>query len=198
MCGRASIDGLTHPGCYTKYSIDGAFSSISYKGVVKKMLYQFKYKPYLSDLTSVLVDLFYEGLIQNERFYESYNRYKNYTMLVSIPLHLARLRNRGYNHASLLADGLSKKLSLPVLNLLQRTKKTRSQYGLKRKERRENIRNAFILNDDKKILHSVQNDIKVAFLVDDILTTGSTMLEAARALKKAGVQKVWGITLARD
>ena len=58
VCNRASFDGKTHPGCITRFSIDGATASIVYKGVVKKLLYQFKYQPNLTDLRSVLSELF--------------------------------------------------------------------------------------------------------------------------------------------
>src|SRR5579859_6509560 len=50
MCEKPSIDGLTHPVCKTSYSIDGCFSAVTYNGIIKKILYTFKYSPYLSDL----------------------------------------------------------------------------------------------------------------------------------------------------
>lgn len=191
VCNRASFDGLTHPGCKTRYTIDGAFSSISYKGVVKKLLYAFKYKPYLSDLNHILGDLFYEGIIQHEQFQKALELGP---VLVPIPLHSSRLKQRGYNHAELLAKGLSQRLNLPVQNILKRTRKTQSQYGLKKKERIKNLAGAFAVQSDK------QKEIrdKYIFLVDDILTTGSTLLETAKVLKKSGAEKVFGITLARD
>ena len=189
VCNKGSIDGLTHPGCRGRYTIDGAFSAIAYKGIVKKLIYNFKYKPYLSDLQNSLVDLFYESIIQNEIFQKAYS---SKPTLVSIPLHPKRLRIRGYNHAQLLAEGLSEKLNLKVIKILARTKDTKSQFGLKLKDRKENIKNAFILNAKYKILNAN------VLLVDDILTTGSTLLEAARILKKQGVKQVWGLTLARD
>lgn len=188
VCNKGSIDGLTHPGCWGKYVIDGAFAGVAYKGVVKKLIYNFKYKPYLSDLTKSLVELFYESIIQQEIFQKVYG---TKPFLVPVPLYRKRLNKRGYNHAKLLADGLSAKLNLPVLELLQRAKETKSQFGLTLKERKENIKDAFILNEKHKIPSNV-------FLVDDILTTGSTLLEAARILKKQGVKRVWGLALARD
>jgi competence protein ComFC len=189
VCNKNSIDGLTHPGCKSKYSIDGAFSAISYKGVVKKLIYNFKYKPYLSDLKNSLVELFYESIIQQEIFQKAY---KFLPILVSIPLYPSRLRKRGYNHAKLLADGLSKKLGLKQVEILVRARETKSQFGLNLKERKENLRDAFALDSKSKVKNAN------IFLVDDILTTGSTMFEAARILKKNGAKKVWGLTLARD
>ncbi len=189
VCNKNSFDGLTHPGCRKKYSIEGAFCAVSYKGIIKKLIYNFKYKPYLSDLRNILVELFYESIIQNEVFQKAY---EFSPILVPIPLHKKRLRERGYNHAQLLAKGLAKKLNLEVIELLQRTRKTKSQFGLKLKDRKKNVKDAFILNTK----YTIQNTN--VFLVDDILTTGSTLLEAARILKRQGARKVWGLTLARD
>lgn len=188
-CNKGSIDGLTHPGCRGRYSIDGAFAGIAYKGIVKKLIYNFKYKPYLADLKNVLVDLFYESIIQNEIFQDAY---KGKPILVPVPLHAKRLRERGYNHAKLLADGLSIKLKLPVLDILERVRETKSQFGLKLKDRKENLKNAFVLNAKYPVTNTN------VLLVDDILTTGSTLLEATKILKKNGAKKVWGLALARD
>lgn len=174
--------------------IDGAFSSIAYKGVAKKLIYNFKYKPYLSDLRAVLIDLFYEGLIQKETFMKTIEQSSNEAIaLVSIPLHKARLKSRGYNHAEILAKGLSQKLGVPCSNLLQRVKNTRSQVGLKKDERRENVKDAFSVIPNISISQYLN-----IFLIDDILTTGSTLFEAARILKRNGAKKVFGLTLASD
>lgn len=189
VCNKGSIDGLTHPGCRGKYTIDGAFAGVAYKGIVKKLIYNFKYKPYLSDLQKSLVELFYESIIQQEIFQQAY---QSSPILVPIPLHGKRLKKRGYNHSKLLAEGLSRNLNLKLLEILQRTKETKSQFGLNLKERKENLKDAFILNT--KYLIPNTN----IFLVDDILTTGSTLLEAGKILKKNGAKKVWGLTLARD
>ena len=81
---------------------------------------------------------------------------------------------------------------MEVLNLLKRTKETKPQYGLKREERIQNMRSAFgVVND-------VQKRKGTALLVDDIVTTGSTLLEAANVLKRNGFEKVYGIVLAQD
>lgn len=66
VCQRQAMGGLTDPVCKTRYSIDGVFPSLVYKGVVKNLVYVFKYPPSLTDMQTQLVDLFYEGIIQNE------------------------------------------------------------------------------------------------------------------------------------
>src|SRR5258705_3222893 len=70
ICQRQAIGGLTHPVCRNKFTIDGIFSSLVYRGIVKKLVYQFKYAPHLTDLRKLLVEFFYEGLIQKEGFYK--------------------------------------------------------------------------------------------------------------------------------
>lgn len=200
VCNKGSFDGLTHPRCKSKYAIDGAFSAINYKGVVKKLIYNFKYKPYLSDLNKTLTELFYESIIQNEIFQKALNSSPaDGPILVPIPLHKKRLKKRGYNHAKLLAEGVGEKLNLKVIDALERTKDTKSLFGLKLMDRKKNLKNAFTLNT-KYLPAGKAGKIPNTgvLLVDDILTTGSTLLEAAKILKKNGVKKVWGITLARD
>lgn len=174
VCNRNSLDGLTHPSCKNRYAIDGAFSAVSYKGVVKKLLYNFKYKPYLADLKNSLTELFYESIIQNEEFVRTIQQFNNRTIvLVPIPLHANKLRQRGYNHAEILAEILGKKLNLKVADVLKRVKQTKTQFGLSLKQRKENISGAFMLNTKYSI------DNANVFLVDDILTTGSTLLTFA-------------------
>lgn len=192
VCNKGSIDGLTHPGCKSSLSIDGAFCAVAYKGIVKKLIYNFKYKPYLSDLNKTLTELFYESIIQQEIFQ---NVLKTSPILVPVPLSKKRLRSRGYNHSRLLAEGLSKYFNLKLIEALQRIKETKSQFGLKLKDRKVNLKDAFMLNTKYPSALLRSSNI---LLVDDILTTGSTLLEAARILKKNGAKKVYGLTLARD
>jgi len=169
---------------------EGYFSAIAYKGVAKKLIYSFKYKPYLTDLREVLGDLFYESLIQQEGFMSAL---QTKPIFVPIPLHSSRLKSRGYNHAAILASELAKRFNLRSIDLINRIKKTVSQYGLNKDERKENISGAFAVIPNISKISQYPNIL----LVDDIVTTGVTLNEAAKVLKKAGVQKVWGVSLAK-
>lgn len=190
VCQKAAIGGLTHPVCKNSLTIDGVFSSLVYAGVVKKLVYQFKYKPYLTSLKGLLSDFFYEGLIQKEQLYQLL---KKESIFVPIPLHTSKLRKRGYNQSQLLAEGLGQKLNIKVWEVLERVKNTKTQVNLSQKERAENITGAFRL---KKAYADSMGEYKHVFLVDDVVTSGATLKEAAKVLKKAGIEKVWGITLA--
>ncbi len=192
VCGKGAIDGITHRYCRGRKTIDGSFASTLYKGIIRKLLFRFKYKPYVSDVKTILGDLFYESLIQHEGFSQIL---ENKPVLVPIPLHFSKLKSRGYNHAQILADELSKRLNLKSMNILTRVKKTKTQFGLKRKERKENVSGAFALRTDSGVAPLPRMTV---ILVDDILTTGATMQEAARVLKEHGVSKVYALAFARD
>ena len=109
--------------------------------------------------------------------------------LIPVPLHKSRLRRRGFNQAALVADRMGERLGIPVeKKLLLRVKKTRPQKELSDAERRENLKNAFqVCGNDVKL--------KRAVLLDDIYTTGSTLDAAASALRAAGVEKVYFLSI---
>jgi ComF family protein len=170
-------------------SIDGVFTSVVYAGIVKRLIYQFKFQPYLRDVRSSIDELFAEGLIQNETFFTIK---KKDAYVVPIPLFPAKERKRGYNHAALLAQELVRHFNLPVVPSLLRQRQTLPQYGLTQLERRTNIKDAFTLSTKGK-----ENVVgKTIFLVDDIVTSGATMQEAAKVFKKAGAKEVWGLAFA--
>ena len=189
VCQKQAIGGLTHPVCKTKYCIDGVFPSLVYKGVVKKLVYVFKYPPYLTDLQTQLIDLFFEGIIQKEQFF---SLLQESSIFIPIPLHEGKFKKRGYNQSKLLAEGLAKRFNASVIDCLKRVKPTKTQVGLTKDERRKNIEQAFALQGTVSELQKYQQ----VFLIDDVVTSGATLQEAAKVLKKAGFAKVWGVTLA--
>lgn len=191
VCSRPSYNGLTHPKCTGRYTIDGIFPILNYKGLLKKITYQYKYNPHLSDLTGMLGDLMYEGFIQNEilmRTIESGN-----CVVISVPLHPTREKKRGYNQSDLLAKHVSRLLRIPYSEkVLERIINTTPQFQLPKDKRRENIKNAFFVHRPEKIKG------KTIFIIDDITTTGSTLGECARVLKRGGAKIVFGIALGHE
>lgn len=114
-----------------------------------------------------------------------------YDLVLPVPLGVARLRERGYNQAALLARPVALKLGARYQpEAIDRVKETRSQVGLNLTQRRENVKNAFRAQADwvtgKGIL-----------LIDDVTTSGSTLESCAAALCAAGAERVYGLTLAR-
>jgi ComF family protein len=116
-------------------------------------------------------------------------------LLVPVPLHASRLRERGYNQALELARPLARALRIPLAEtLLARAKPTAAQTNLDAKTRRRNLRGAFRF--DAASAAAAANGTHVA-LIDDVMTTGATLRECARVLKHAGVARVDVWALAR-
>jgi ComF family protein len=112
-------------------------------------------------------------------------------VIVPVPLHRSRVRYRGYNQASLLAQALGQRVCLPVCgDCLERQRATRSQVGLTAPERHSNVAGAFACTTNS--LHGTR-----VLLVDDVFTTGATLEASAQALLAAGALGVWALTLAR-
>ena len=154
--------------------IHRTFSAFRYDTPVSGLISQFKYQRRLAAgrvLTSLLaqqIQLHYQNQCLPE-------------LLLPIPLHPARLRQRGYNQALLMTRELGQALQIPLAaGLIHRTRATPAQQGLKARERRRNLRGAFAV-DPKRQLSKVQ---RVA-LIDDVVTTMSTVQEVARALQQS-------------
>jgi len=113
-------------------------------------------------------------------------------VLMPVPLHPQRLREREYNQSLLLAHGLSQHLQIPLLlSSLFRVRPTVPQTSLSKKERLTNLHRAFAVEDVSRITG------KRILLIDDVFTTGTTLHECAKTLRKAGSGPVYGLTLAR-
>lgn len=105
-------------------------------------------------------------------------------LLIPVPLHSLRMLKRGFNQAYELGNYVGKLLDIPLLTgALRRYRNTRAQSGLSRKQRRKNVRGAFYWHGRAK------PDRHVA-LIDDVMTTGTTVTECVRVLKKAGAKRV--------
>ncbi len=114
----------------------------------------------------------------------------NPDLIVPIPLYPARLRKRGYNQAAIAAKILGKMLGIPVsVKLLKRVRRTSPLKNLSPVQREKNLRNAFAAADGARL------DGKAILLIDDIYTTGNTMNEAAKTLKRAGAENVFYLTI---
>ena len=116
-------------------------------------------------------------------------------LVVPVPLHPSKRRQRGFNQAELIAHTALKAMPHKRLelgtNVLQRVKPTVSQIGLTRHQRRENLRGAF------KVAHLSKVSGRHVLLVDDVMTTGTTAAECARVLRRAQATNVWVATVAR-
>ena len=183
-CGRPQPGGMLCPNCVNwSAEIDGIRSPFQFDGVMRQAIHQLKYRN-LRALAVPLARLLNDYLITNPVPGE---------VLVPVPLHHRRLRERGYNQSKLLAQELGKLTNLPVVDVcLSRMRHTSPQARTSTvDERRSNVAAAFTCRDftlkDKQVL-----------LIDDVSTSGATLDACAGVLKAAGATSVWGLVLARE
>lgn len=159
-------------------NLDGAVMGYKYSGALKNMLHKLKFE----GESKFLEPLAEEAVFLVQAYGES-----SFDMVVSVPTDAARRKQRGFDiPESIFAGALAVKGTWQP-QVLARIKATAPQYGLAPDKRRSNVRGCF----------AVQGDVRGAkiLLVDDILTTGATLDEAAKTLKQAGAKSVYALTL---
>lgn len=180
MCGRLAFNGVTHRFCKTKYGIDGLTSFFHYSGPVRSAIKQIKYRG-VSDLAKEFMSL----TRMPDRACLPARQVGHNMFVVPIPLHPKKYRERGFNQTEVLA----RYIPLPMrTDVLCRIRATPPQAEIKtKKERLENMKHSFVSS-------SITGNV---LLFDDVTTTGATLREAAAALKRAGANHVWAMTIAR-
>lgn len=166
--------------CQKPHHFDQGIGIFTYGSVLKESLFRLKYG------NRQEYGIFYG------QFAAQYSRKQieiwNPQVIIPIPLHKKKLAKRGYNQAELIASALGRELGIKTdTTVLKRKIYTKPQKDLSNRERKKNLEHAFEVRGDlpwKRIL-----------LVDDIYTTGATIDEAAKTLKKAGAEKVWFLTI---
>ena len=181
-----AIDGaFTCSNCVDRrFHFDCAVSRFRSTGIVRELIHRFKY-----DRTFYLRHPLGDWLaatLEDERI-----RAQPFDYLVPVPLHSARMREREFNQAEVLAKLLAARSGATVLPALRRIRYTTTQTRLDREERMQNLRDAF------RVRHSQRVSGSHLILVDDVFTTGSTVDECARVLKQAAAASVRVVTVAR-
>lgn len=191
-CGRCGLpyDGhLTTPfTCANCREMELHFSSarsaVAARGLMLDILHRYKYRQALW-FEPLLVDLLVQEAVPELR-------QGRWDCVVPVPLHPLKQRERGFNQASRLADGLGQAAQLPVRHsLLHRVRPTQTQTRLTRRERAANVRRAFAFRPGPRLRG------ERIVLVDDVFTTGATTSACARALQAAGAGEVCVWTVAR-
>lgn len=189
--------------------LSGFYFALSYKEklLTRILIKSFKYKPFCKDLAQTFAKILAEHFILTGK---NTNAIWQNSVLIPVPAHITKKKKRGYNQSEELARELSKIIKVPaIFDLLIKIKKTEPQMTLNREERIKNLKDAFAVSSSYStppvIARSSQATWqssflsgKKVFLVDDVYTTGSTMQECARVLRKAGAREVWGIVIARE
>jgi ComF family protein len=161
-----------------------ARAAVAYDGVILDAIHQFKYGRNITAgaaLACLLADFHFADI-----------DWGIFDVIIPVPLHIKRLRERSFNQSLILACALGKKHGIDVdFSLLKRRKLTLTQTGLNKKEREKNISSAFVVSSPEMIYG------RNLILVDDVYTTGATINECAKTLVKAGASQVAVLTLAR-
>lgn len=188
-CGAPLKNGGAH--CYEckgadakKFACSIIRSALAFSEPVRKLIHGYKYTnhKYLAD--------YFAGFMKDA--FNKEKEFKGVNLITAIPLHKKRFRARGYNQSALLAETLAKNIGVEYsLSILIRTKNTKTQTKLSKRERAQNMVGAFDCP-------SGGAKGKTILLVDDVCTTGATLEAAARALKACGAKKVFALVLARE
>ena len=195
--------GRVCPACKNKFldknaviPLDNLIVASSYKeNNISSLVHLYKYN-FIRDLSVPLGKLLIKTILKNNLPLPD--------LIIPVPLHKKRLRWRGFNQSELLANYIGENITpgfpIPVLSdFIIRKKYTRPQMKIKNyKERQKNIEGIFSVGNNNYC--SLQDDVarKTILLVDDIATTGSTLFECGKILKKYGAKKVFGLVIARQ
>ncbi|NMC51288.1 ComF family protein [Candidatus Kuenenbacteria bacterium] len=200
VCKEPTVFGQTHRSCQEKTALDGVIVAAEWEDkLLQEAIHKYKYsfvKGLAEPLAQILIkkitpprQAIWAGEPQMVQLLKSKN-----IILAPIPLHRRRLNWRGFNQAELLAERIGREFGWPIMPLLMRRNKyTKPQAKLKKEEREKNLQGVFGMSDE---LEKGLKD-KTVLLIDDIITTGTTMNECAKILKEAGAKEVWGAALAR-
>ena len=157
-----------------------------YEGIIRSKIISYKFddKPYL-------YKTFCEIFVKNKKVCEFI---KNYDIIISVPMYKKKKNQRGYNQSELIAKETAKKVeNIEYRNdILIKIRNTAKQSSLNKEQRKENLKNAYVVNNNEYILN------KNILIFDDIYTTGSTANECAKTLIEAGAKDVGILTIARD
>lgn len=164
-----------------KMAYASVVSPFLFKDSVRKGIHNFKYEGFV-ELAPVFATEMADAV---KREYASID----FDAVTYVPLTKKRLRKRGFNQSELLAKEISKLLDVPCINGLSKIRETKSQQGRSKAERATNVKDAFEIAN-----YDVKN--KIILLVDDVKTTGSTLNECAKVLKKHKADKVFAVTIA--
>lgn len=178
ICALPSPSGAVCGACLRQApAFDNTVAAFSYNFPADKLIQALKFSERL-----ILVNFLAEALMARVKTKPA--------CLVALPLHPARLRERGFNQSLLLARRISSRLGIPLLlDACERVRNTAPQSGLPWKERDKNMRQAFTCGADLRGKHVA--------IVDDVMTTGASVGELARALKQAGASEVSAWVIAR-
>jgi ComF family protein len=180
-CKKASPNGTTHNRCRNTFSADGLLSIWKYEEVIRKMLGSIKYR-YSFDVCDSLVEA------ADTVMEEECKRFLKEKRFCFVSAYFGRKKWRGFDHVEVISDKLCNRWGMRTEKIVERVSFKKPQVGLGAKQRRENVKDNFVIKE------KVNGDWVV---FDDVYTSGATTKEVAGVLRKAGAKSVWILTLAR-
>lgn len=156
-----------------------------YEGMIRKIILDYKFNE-----KSYIYETFVNFILKDEKIFK---KLQTYDTIIPVPISRKRMKERGYNQSLLIAKKLSEDLNIQLqTNCLFKTKNIVEQSKLNKEQREKNIQNVYELKNEQII-----NNKKI-LLIDDIYTTGSTVNECSKMLRKAQPRKVDVLVLAKD
>jgi competence protein ComFC len=188
LCKKGSTYGKTHAECRSQdTALDGLIVIGDYHSEsVKNLVWNLKYN-FISPISEILGTLMTDYFINAD-----ITDYFAGSVVASVPLARFRERIRGYNQSELIAKKFSQNLGYEYKQLLNKIKKTKRQVDLTREERIENLKNAFEAPPDPSI------GARKIIIVDDVATTGTTLNECAKTIRRWETSEIWGLVVARN
>lgn len=190
-CKNLSLNGQFCHDCKSKFQIDGILIACNYKEysisrLIKLMKYGFA-QSIAEDLGRILSSFLNKTKDESlfiKALFDSDN-----SLIIPVPLHKKREKWRGFNQSQKISEFLSKQTDIRIKDNLIRIKNTKPQVRLNAEQRKENIKNCFSWQGE-----NLKN--KNILLIDDVVTTGSTLNECSIVLKTNGAGKIWGLVIA--
>lgn len=186
-CPLLAKDRYVHESCKHRSNLNEVVVCVHYNQLVQKIISVVKYDGYY-DVINLILELMLN--------YIDISKFNN-SIFVPVPLNKFKQNQRGFNQAELISKKLTKliKKDCVGVNLLIRTKNTKTQVGMTKEERASNLNSAFDLNYRVNNLENLRN--KTVWIVDDIMTTGSTLEKCAEILKTHGFYNIKALVFAR-
>jgi len=180
ICEKCELFLSEAPSLFRQGGLEELASCWEYEGLIKDIILKIKYYGAFDAINELVEKAF--------KIREPY--LPEGTIITFVPMFKRKEKRRGFNQAELIARKLGRIMGQKVLPLLEKIKDTSSQTKLNKVERMANIKNSFLAKEGAGRHDNI-------LLVDDVWTSGATMKECAKVLKRSGVKRVFGFTLAR-
>jgi len=192
-CQQSSFGGERHHACRAMHGLEGLVCVWEYEGLMKSLLHYVKYTG-VTHAAEETTRRALETMVKDERRFGTFLSFlfSENVFVTYVPMYRKKERKRGFNQAAVFAREVAKLAQKEVRRMLEKIRDTNPQVDLTKEERLHSVRETFELT-----VGSIGTGIERVILVDDVWTTGATMKECCRVLKKAGIKEVWGFTIAR-